>query len=82
MADFCTVCANEMGFPKDIDIDEIFDNLKPDYQQSTLCEGCGMIAIAKTSEKKLLIANFKFDKWLTKEEHFGKENADMIKAMS
>lgn len=58
MADFCTKCAKEHGFPKpDIDVKHTFDSLKLGYfKQIGVCEGCGMLGISKTEDGKMQIA--------------------------
>jgi hypothetical protein len=43
MADFCRVCAAEMGFPGD-DMDKGLD-LEPEYGYWELCEGCGWVFV-------------------------------------
>ena len=41
-----------MGFPKpDIDVEEIFNQLKPGTAMSCLCEHCGLQGIAKYRDK-------------------------------
>ena len=58
MADFCTKCAIEMWgneLPPDIDIQKIADGMEPGHYTSVLCEGCGMIAIAKDENGNILI---------------------------
>lgn len=60
MADFCTVCSNNLftkGTKPDIDIKEIFESLKKGYFQSgLLCEGCTLVGIHKTDKGELMIA--------------------------
>ena len=41
--------------PPDIDIQKIADGMEPDHYTSVLCEGCGMIAIAKDENSNILI---------------------------
>lgn len=58
MADFCTKCAFEMWgteLPPDIDIQKIADGMEPGHYTAVLCEGCGMIAIAKDENSNILI---------------------------
>lgn len=56
MADFCTNCARDMGFPEpDIDIAAIASELIPATYQAVLCEGCGMRGVAMSAEQKILI---------------------------
>jgi hypothetical protein len=58
MADFCTKCAIEMWgteLPPDIDIQKIADDMEPGHYTAVLCEGCGMIAIAKDENGNILI---------------------------
>jgi hypothetical protein len=58
MAEFCNKCAEEMGFPSaDIDIYAIAENnLKEGEYMPTLCEGCGMVAIGKGEDGKIMLA--------------------------
>jgi len=73
MADFCTECNKRMGFPTpDIDIDKIFNSLKPGYYQQVLCEGCTLVAIAKTEKGELELADLKSQEFLPREEFFEK----------
>ena len=56
MADFCTDCAIKMGLSKpDINVNEIFKNLKTEEYESCLCEGCGLKAIVKNKDNKLIL---------------------------
>lgn len=58
MADFCTKCSFEMWgteLPPDIDIQKIADGMEPGHYTAVLCEGCGMIAIAKDENSNILI---------------------------
>ena len=71
MADFCTICAEDMGFKPDIHIDNEFNDLKNGNYIQCLCEGCTLDAIGKSEDGKLILGKYKHDKWLTKEEHFG-----------
>lgn len=59
MADFCTNCAQEMfGTPgefdptiiPDIDVQKIFDEIKPGFYMPVICKGCAMVAIVKKPE--------------------------------
>jgi len=57
MADFCTECSREMGFPKaDINEREIFESLQKNQYTSVICEGCGMLAVARSGDDKMLFA--------------------------
>lgn len=50
MADFCTKCHGEHGFPgnPDINVEEIFNALEEGYMSTGfICEGCGIVAVAK-----------------------------------
>ena len=53
MADFCTKCHREHGFPGNPDINtaEIFESLEEGYmiEIGSICEGCGMVAVAKNN---------------------------------
>ena len=59
MADFCNKCVQEL-FDEDttpeIDVYEIFENLEPGYAEfGHICEGCGIIAVAKSEEGNLIV---------------------------
>jgi len=41
--------------PPDIDIQKIADGMDPGHYTAVLCEGCGMIAIAKDENGNILI---------------------------
>mgnify|MGYP006340689859 FL=1 len=59
MADFCTACTQKMfgdAVAPDIDTEAEFKALQPDYYVHCLCEGCGLAAIAKTSEGQMKVA--------------------------
>lgn len=57
MADFCTECSKEMGFPKpDINEKEIFDSLEKNQYLPVICEGCGMLAIGRGDDDKMMFA--------------------------
>ncbi|GJQ43744.1 MAG: hypothetical protein JETCAE03_32420 [Ignavibacteriaceae bacterium] len=49
MAEFCNKCIEKVfpGEKPDIDVYEIFNELKEGYVQPVLCEGCGMSGILK-----------------------------------
>jgi hypothetical protein len=50
MADFCNVCSERLfgqEIMPDIDVESILKQIKPGYEMSTLCEGCGMVAVGK-----------------------------------
>lgn len=71
MADFCTHCAKR-HFGKDatpeIDVDAIFASLDPEWYQAVgICEGCTLVAIAKTKEGNMEVAYLDTpdDKWET-----------------
>jgi len=52
MAEFCTPCANDNGFPVvDIDLKKIFESLEEGYYTEMLCEGCGLVALLKRDGK-------------------------------
>jgi len=52
MAEFCNNCAEEHDFPVDIDVHKIFETIDEGYYRlGYLCEGCGLIGIAKTQGK-------------------------------
>ncbi|MBC8437146.1 hypothetical protein H8D85_02360 [bacterium] len=77
MADFCTVCANDMGFNTNIKIEKEFNKLKNGYFINCLCEGCTLDAIGKSETGELILGKYEDDRWFTKEEHF-KEKAKGI----
>ena len=57
MAEFCTTCSKEMGFPEaDINEKEIFESLGKNQYTSVICEGCGMLAVARSEDDKMLFA--------------------------
>lgn len=78
MADFCTVCADDMGFNPDINIADEFNNLKNGHYRAVLCEGCALDAIGKSVEGELILGKYEHDKWLSKEEHFGTKSKKII----
>ncbi len=56
MADFCTKCSEEMGFPyPDIDENDLFSKLQPNQYFPVLCEGCAMLAVAKGFNGEMLL---------------------------
>lgn len=65
MADFCTKCSLEMfgeEIAPDIDVQKEFETLDPGMCMSGyLCEGCGLVAIAKTEDGNLQVARITFD---------------------
>ena len=67
MADFCTNCSNKMfgeNVDPEIDISAIFKKLESgNYLGGYLCEGCDLVAVAKTDEGKLQVAYLGGDKW-------------------
>ena len=59
MADFCNKCAWDMWgdrFPPEINVPRIFAELEEEFIKLVVCEGCGLSAIGKTEEGKLVIA--------------------------
>jgi len=58
MADFCTRCHQDHGFPgePDIDIDNIFSSLDEGFmiEVGSICEGCGIVAVAKQNDRCLV----------------------------
>jgi hypothetical protein len=58
MADFSKEYCENYNFdmPHDFSIKEIFNELKPGYYQSCICEGYGFIAILKTENEKCEVA--------------------------
>ncbi len=61
MAEFCTKCAENWGFPiADILVYRIFENLdKKDLIETDLCEGCGLVGILKDKDGYLQVARIK-----------------------
>jgi hypothetical protein len=56
MADFCNKCSVEMGFPEpDIDVYKIWESLEPGFFESCICEGCGIIGIARSENNELFV---------------------------
>jgi len=59
MADFCNKCALEMfgdEVQPDINVYEIYESLPEGHAEfGHLCEGCGIVAIAKTDDGKLAV---------------------------
>lgn len=59
MADFCTKCAKEHfgeEVAPDIDVFKEFESLDPGMCSSGfICEGCGLVVIAKTEENQLKV---------------------------
>jgi len=59
MADFCTKCHIEHGFPgkPDIDVEAIFESLEEGYMINvgSICEGCGIISVAKKNKDTCLV---------------------------
>jgi len=55
-----------MGFPEpDFDVYEIHQNLKPGFMQDGyICEGCGLLAIAKPADCPSKILVYVKDKWV------------------
>jgi len=73
MADFCTFCAPNIGFPTDIDLVEKFNNLTPSYFiDDFICEGCALVAIAKTEQGVIMFAGGEDKLWKTENEYYGK----------
>jgi len=70
MADFCSLCIEDMGSKKaDIDIEDIFKELDSRMFQHVLCEGCALGGIAKDENGNMFLANVRDGKWMTKEEY-------------
>lgn len=58
MADFCTKCHHEHGFPGEPDIDIIKESsdLQNGFMKTGyLCEGCGISGIAKDMKGNLMV---------------------------
>ena len=57
MSDYCTNCSKVMFGDKvetEIDVYKIFNDLDEGYEQSCLCEGCGLRYITKLNVKMLV----------------------------
>jgi hypothetical protein len=64
MADFCTNCHQEMGFPGEPDIDVIKESLdiEPGFMKTGyICESCGMVAIAKDVNGNIMVCRNNLD---------------------
>ena len=60
MADFCSNCHRDMGFPgePDYDIEMIAQSLDPGFVTGVLCEGCAMIGVGRSEEDEIIIINY------------------------
>jgi hypothetical protein len=57
MADFCNLCAEEMGFSApEIDVYQIVEELVPSTYMLVLCEGCGMQSVGKGADGQGMVA--------------------------
>jgi len=59
MADFCNKCAHVMwgeDFEPEIDVPQIATKLTNGYYIPVICEGCGLIAISKDEDGKVILA--------------------------
>lgn len=57
MSDFCSKCHLDHGFPgePEIRVEEMFNALEEGYMTSGfICEGCGMVAVAKQNNNCLV----------------------------
>ncbi len=80
MADFCNICASNMGIQEDFNIEEIFEELTEGYYMSVLCEKCSLSIIRKKDGKMLLLpflenrlinpSNTEAMNWLSFENYF------------
>lgn len=59
MADFCTNCHRDMGFPgePDIDIENMGADIKIGYFTAVLCEGCGMTGVGLDTLGEIVVLN-------------------------
>jgi hypothetical protein len=59
MADFCNKCIVEFfgdEISPDIDVYQIYEKLEPGYAEfGHLCEGCGIVAVARDEAGKLVV---------------------------
>ena len=59
MADFCNKCAKAMWgeeIEPEIDVPQIATKLTNGYYMSVICEGCGLIALSKEEDCKVILA--------------------------
>lgn len=71
MADFCTKCHHEHGFPGEPDIDIIKEtsDLPDGYMKAGyICEGCGLSGVAKDTKGNLLIFRSDDEGWIPYED--------------
>jgi hypothetical protein len=65
MADFCTKCSHEMfgnDIEPEINVQEIFESLELGFASSGyLCEGCGLVSIAKNEDGDLQVMRIPID---------------------
>jgi hypothetical protein len=64
MADFCNKCAEEHfgEVDPDIDVMKIYEELEPGFSSSGyLCEGCGLIAVARMEDNTLKVMRIPLD---------------------
>jgi hypothetical protein len=61
MAEFCNKCIDKVfpGEEPDIDVDTIAAKLKRGHQEYVVCEGCGVIHIAKDRQGNIFIEYLK-----------------------
>jgi hypothetical protein len=67
MADFCTKCHHEMGFPGEPDVDIIKESLDLQngyMKDGYLCESCGLSGIAKDVNGNLLVYRSDDEGWI------------------
>ena len=71
MADFCNVCSDflfDENLHSDIDVNQITEDLNPGYFTTVLCEGCAMVAVAKSESGEVTLITtenetFTYDQW-------------------
>jgi hypothetical protein len=67
MADFCTKCHREHGFPGEPDIDIIKESSDIDngyMKGGYVCEGCGLSGIAKDHDGEILVFRRDDEGWV------------------
>jgi hypothetical protein len=58
MAEFCNYCSLDLFGPDvkpEIDIEQVYEDLKNDTCVAVLCEGCGLSAIGKSAEGEMMM---------------------------
>lgn len=65
MADFCNKCSEEHfgnSLKPEIDVFEVFESLNVNYVKDIgICEGCGLVSVAKTEKSELKVLRVRYD---------------------